>query len=77
MGTGNANEPSAGLGVGEGLGTTFIGSGDDLVVGIVLTVTTPVFQIKTFPDLMHVNFLPEKVDVSPAFAHFDPATTAA
>jgi hypothetical protein len=38
---------------------------------------TPLFQTNFAPDLMHVNFLPETVDVAFNFEHFDPALTSA
>jgi hypothetical protein len=34
------------------------------------------FQTNFFPDLTHVNFLPEAVDVAPAFEQTAPAFTA-
>jgi hypothetical protein len=36
-------------------------------------MTTPLFQTSFVPDLMQVNFLPEAVEVDPAFVHLAPA----
>jgi hypothetical protein len=70
----------AGVGVGVGVG---VGDGEGEGVGVGDTtgngflITTPLFQTSFFPDLTHVNFLPEAVAVDPAFVHLAPALGAA
>jgi hypothetical protein len=38
---------------------------------------TPLFQTNFFPDLTHVNVLPDTTEVIPALLHFAPALAAA
>jgi hypothetical protein len=59
--------------LGEG-DAVALGEGDALVT---LLLTTPLFQISFFLDLMQVNFLPLKVDVFPIFEHAVPGFMAA
>jgi hypothetical protein len=51
-------------------------NGHTYAVVLFFTIT-PLFQTNFAPDLMHVNFLPETVDVAFNFEHFDPALTSA
>jgi len=47
------------------------------VVGFEAATATPLFQTNFFPDLMHVNFLPDETEVTPALEQDAPALTAA
>ena len=51
-----------GVGVGAGVGVGFI--------------MTPLFQTNFCPDLMHLNFLPWEIFVSPLVKHLAPVLTA-
>ncbi len=46
-------------------------------VGVELFTLTPLFQINLLPDLIHVNLMPETVEVIPNFLHAVPLLTAA
>jgi hypothetical protein len=46
-------------------------------VGFEAATATPLFQTNFFPDLMHVNFLPDETEVIPALLHLAPALAAA
>jgi hypothetical protein len=46
-------------------------------VGFEAATATPLFQTNFFPDLMHVNFLPDATEVIPALLHLAPALAAA
>jgi hypothetical protein len=54
-----------------------VGDGETDCVGVGLVIATPLFHTKVLPDLMHVNFLPWAVFVSPLVEHLAPALTAA
>lgn len=66
------------VGVGEGVGVG-IGSGVGVGVttGVGFLIATPLFQTSFVPDLTHVNFFPEAVDVAPTLVHLAPALAAA
>jgi hypothetical protein len=42
-----------------------------------LTITTPLFQINFFPDLVQVKVFPDATDLIPTVLQLDPALTAA
>ncbi len=65
----------AGVGVGVGVGVRDGDAGGN-GFGAALMVT-PLLQTSFFPDLTHVNFLPDAVAVDPAFVHLAPALGAA
>jgi hypothetical protein len=46
-------------------------------VGFEAATATPLFQTNFFPDLMHVNFLPDETEVTPALEQDAPALAAA
>ena len=47
------------------------------IFGLLEGETTPLFQTNLFPDLMQVNFKPEKLEVAPNLLHVAPALIAA
>jgi hypothetical protein len=65
-----------GIGVEVGVGSTGLKTGFASGFGAAFTAT-PLFQTSFVPDLTHVNFLPDEIDVVPALVHFAPAFTAA
>jgi hypothetical protein len=65
-------------GVGVGLGVaTGVGVGLGVATGFDLVARAPFFQVSFLPLLMHVYFLPAKVDICPAFLQFPPILMAA
>jgi hypothetical protein len=65
-----------GVGVGVGVGSTGLNTGLGDGFGAALTAM-PLFQTSFVPDLTHVNFLPDEIDIVPALLHFAPALTTA
>ena len=62
------------IGVADGVG---LGDGIGVAIGFGAAIPTPLFQTSLFPLLIHVYFLPAKVEVAPSFVHEAPALTAA
>jgi hypothetical protein len=58
-----------------GVGSTGLktGFGDGFGAAV---IAIPLFQTSFVPDLTHVNFLPDEIDVVPALVHLAPALTA-
>jgi hypothetical protein len=65
-----------GVGTGVGVGSTGLKTGFASGFGAAFTAT-PLFQTSFVPDLTHVNFLPDEIDIVPALLHFAPALTTA
>ena len=63
-----------GVGVGVGIG---VGVGFGVTAGVGLVIETPLFQTSFLPLFTHVNFLPAKLEVCPAFLQLAPALIAA
>ena len=65
-----------GAGVGDGVGEIDGFGNSELATGCFL-IAIPLFQTNLFPDLMQVNFKPEKLEVAPNLLHVAPALIAA
>ena len=58
--------------------SSWLGFGVGFRFGLGAALTAmPLFQTSFVPDLTQVNFLPEAVEVDPAFVHLAPALAAA
>ncbi len=67
--------PNIGLGDADG-DADGDAKGEAVGVGAVLDIKTPLFQINFLPDLMHVNFFPEEIELAPNFEQVPPAFVA-
>jgi hypothetical protein len=76
IGIGIGVDVGVGSGVGVGVGSTGLNTGLGDGFGAALTAM-PLFQTSFVPDLTHVNFLPDEIDIVPALLHFAPALTTA
>ena len=72
LGAGVAVGVGLGIGVEVGVGSTGLktGFGDGFGAAV---IAIPLFQTSFVPDLTHVNFLPDEIDVVPALVHLAPA----
>ena len=73
-GVGSTNVDTVGLGEGEGLGDGVeVGEGVEVIMGTGFGITTPLFQISFFPDLIQVNLKPFTTWFCPNLVHAEPA----